>query len=327
MKRTTRLNEIATSLGVSASTVSRALRRPEMVREQTRLEIIKAAEMAGYEAPMPSPLRTRTGTIGLVVPDLENPFFTTLARAAMNEAREKGYSLVVADTNEDPFGESESLTLTCRHVDGLILASSRLPEEDLRRAEEVIPLLLINRELTGAPSLLIDNPPGMNQAVEHLAALGHRLIAYVEGPASSWSNLQRRETFSEATRTQGLESVFLGPYPPRFEGGVQAADVLVARTVTAVIAYNDVMAFGIMSRLSNRGIAVPRDVSVIGFDDVPAASLWSPSLTTISASTAAVGKAAASNLIRMLEGKALHRENRRRLSSQLVVRGSTAVRG
>jgi LacI family transcriptional regulator len=325
LKRPTRQNEIATSLGVSASTVSRAFRRPELVREETRHEIIKAATMAGYQTPMALPARPRTGCIGMLVPDLENPFFTMLVRAAMNEARRHSYSLIIADSNEEPLGESEIAALTGQRVDGLLLASSRLPDDDLRRIAQSMPLLLVNRELAGVPSLLIDNDPGMSQAVEHLAALGHRAIAYVEGPPTSWSNRQRRQTFETITEANGIHGVLLGPYAPRFDGGVQAADVAVARAVSAVIAYNDVMAFGIMSRLSSRAIAVPGTMSVIGFDDVPAASLWSPSLTTISASTTSIGKAAVANLIRLLEGKAVHPESHRRLPSHLVVRGSTAV--
>jgi DNA-binding LacI/PurR family transcriptional regulator len=188
-------------------------------------------------------------------------------------------------------------------------------------------LVLINRELAGVPSVLIDHRSGMSQAVEHLAALGHRVIAYVEGPSSSWSNRQRLEAFGTATGELSLEGVVLGPYSPRFEGGVQAADVAMSRSVTAIIAYNDLMAFGIMSRLHNRGIAIPGAMSVIGFDDVPAASIWSPSLTTVSASTASIGKTAAQYLIRLLDGKRAQATFVRRVLSHLVIRASTGMRG
>jgi len=166
----------------------------------------------------------------------------------------------------------------------------------------------------------------MGQAVEHLAALGHQSVAYVEGPPTSWSNRQRRQSFEAVTRANGIEGLLLGPYPPRFDGGVQAADVAVARGVSAIIAYNDVMAFGIMSRLSGRGIAVPGEMSVLGFDDVPSASIWSPPLTTVSASTTSIGKSAVSNLVRLIDGKAVYPEDHLRLPSHLVVRGSTATR-
>jgi DNA-binding LacI/PurR family transcriptional regulator len=326
MKSPTRLSEIAMRLGVSASTVSRALSRPELVREETRIEIVKAAKLAGYEAPdRPPSARLRTGCIGLLVPDIENPFFTTIVRAAMHEARRQGYSLIVADSNEEPLRESEILALTGQRVEGLVLASSRLLDDDLRKVEGAVPLVLINRELQGVTSLLVDDQTGVSQAVEHLAALGHRSIAYAGGPESSWSNRQRQKIFGAVTQASGVEGVTIGPYPPRFDGGVQASDVALARAVTAIIAYNDLMAFGILSRLSSRGVAVPEAMSVIGFDDIPAASNWSPSLTTITASTAFIGEAAVASLIRNLRGKRAHPESNRRLASHLVIRASTAT--
>jgi LacI family transcriptional regulator len=180
-------------------------------------------------------------------------------------------------------------------------------------------------KLPGLPSVLIDHASGMRQAVEHLAALGHAAIAYVGGPSWSWSNRQRLESFSTAIDELGVQGVTIGPYAPRFEGGVQAADIAMARGVTAVIAYNDLMAFGVISRLSSRGIGVPATISVIGFDDVPAAAIWPPALTTVTASIPGVGKAGAQCLIRILEGRAssslVHR-----VQSHLVVRASTATR-
>lgn len=326
-KRSARLNEIANSLGVSASTVSRALKRPELVRAETREEILAAAREAGYPAarqPMVS-LR-RTGSIGLIVPDLENPFFAVLAKAAMNEARRHDYSLVVADTNEEPLGEAEIIALARRHVDGLIIASSRLDDGEFGAMSGSFPLVSVNRKLPGVPSILIDNRSGIAQAVEHLAALGHRVIAYVEGPRSSWSNRQRRETFIELTQGQAIESKVLGPYSPRFEGGVQAADVALAQDVTAIIAYNDLMAFGVLSRLATRGIPVPAAMSVIGFDDVPAAAMWSPTLTTVASATASIGKTAVRDLLRIASGKSPAANVDRQLVSHLVVRGSTGPR-
>jgi DNA-binding LacI/PurR family transcriptional regulator len=327
VKRSVPLAEIASSLGLSASTVSRALRRPDLVRDETRAAIVTAAEKAGYAPSHLANAAPRRGSVGLVVPDLENPFFTVLAKAVMNEVRRHETSLIVADTNEEPLGEGEIIAATLRHADGLIIASSRLAEAEIAELRDGSPLVLINRELPGIPSVLIDHRSGMNQAVEHLAALGHRTIAYVEGPSVSWSNRQRLETFVMATDERSMDRVILGPYSPRFEGGVQAADVAVARAVTAIIAYNDLMAFGIMSRLQSRGIMVPEAMSVIGFDDVPAASIWAPSLTTVTASTASIGKTAAQYLMRLLDGKRAQATFVRRVSSHLVVRSSTGMRG
>jgi DNA-binding LacI/PurR family transcriptional regulator len=170
----------------------------------------------------------------------------------------------------------------------------------------------------------IDDHSGVRQAVEHLAALGHRSLAYASGPASSWSNRQRRAAFEQATNEAGLDSVVLGPYAPRFDGGVQAADVVLARGATAVLAYNDVMACGVISRLQARAVEVPRDVSVVGFDDIPTAAIWSPPLTSISASTRAVAKAAVQAVLRLPLENGVNGKSRT-LPSHLVVRGSAGV--
>ncbi len=185
---------------------------------------------------------------------------------------------------------------------------------------------MVNPENEGVPSILVDNSSGIHQAVEHLVALGHKAIADVEGPSTSWSNSRRREPFLEASREAGIDGMLLGPYSPRFEGGVQATDVAVARGVTAIIAYNDVMAFGILSRLAGRGVAVPAGMSVVGFDDVPAASIWSPSLTTVASSTASIGKTAVRDVLRRAGVKPLAPPTKRHLTSNLVIRNSTGPR-
>jgi DNA-binding LacI/PurR family transcriptional regulator len=326
MKRRGRLTEIATSLGVSPSTVSRAFRRPDLVRDETRAAIVSAAEKAGYAPPASQTPSTKLANVALIVPDLENPFFTVLAKSVMNEVGRQDISLIVADTNEDPLAEGEIIVGAMRRAQGLIIASSRLAEAEIATFRDKASIVLINREVEGFPSVSIDHSSGMRQAVEHLAALGHTAIAYVEGPSWSWSNRQRLESFSASVEELGVQGVTLGPYPPRFEGGVQAADIAMARGVTAVVAYNDLMAFGVISRLSNRGIGVPRDISVIGFDDVPAAAIWPPALTTVTASIQGIGKAGAQCLIRILEGRVTSFFVRR-VQSHLVVRASTAARG
>ena len=325
MKRAKRLTEIATSLGVSASTVSRAFRRPELVREETRVAIVNAAQKAGYAPPPISAAPVQVETLALVVPDLENPFFTVLTKSVMNEVGRQNVSLIVADTNEDPLAEAEIIAAAERRAQGLIVASSRLTEAEIAALRLKTPTVLINREIEGFPSVTIDHTSGARQAVEHLAALGHSAIAYAEGPPWSWSNRQRLESFLATIDDLGLGGVTIGPYPPRFEGGVQAADIAMARGVTAILVYNDLMAFGVISRLRDRGVAIPDAMSVVGFDDVPASATWAPALTTVTASTAGIGKTAAQFLMRFLDGRG-NSSFVHRVESHLVVRASTAAR-
>jgi DNA-binding LacI/PurR family transcriptional regulator len=325
MKRTRKLSEIAAACGVSTATVSRALKRPELVREETRTAVMLAAEKAGYGKSGLTSDRIALGTIGLVVPDIENPFFSLLAKAVLQELRPSGTSLIVADTNEEPLGEGEMVSNLLARVAGVIIASSRLAEDEMRELVTSKPVVLINRELNGVPSVVTDYSTGSRQAVEHLAALGHRKIAYVEGPVTSWSNGQRRSGFQNEMTELGIEPLIFGPYAPRFEGGVAAADIALARGVTGVIAYNDLMAFGIMSRLTSRGLNVPDRMSVIGFDDIPAASIWSPPLSSVRVSTAATGRLATQSLLRIIAGKGSSPVSNQRLISQLVVRASTGM--
>jgi DNA-binding LacI/PurR family transcriptional regulator len=323
MKRPTPLSEIAAQVGCSTATVSRALKRPHLVREETRAAIVSAARKAGYLV-ADDPAAPRPAVIGMVVPDIENPFFAVLVKATLQELRRRGLSVILGDSNEEPTDESEIIATMRPRVDGIVVASSRLPDDELREALGDKPAVLLNRDVANLASVVVDYGTGCRQAVEHLAALGHRRIAYVEGPLHSSSNTGRRRSFEETMAGLGLEPLVFGPYVPKFDGGVQAADIAVARSVTALLAYNDLMAFGIMSRLASRGVPVPAGMSVVGFDDVPEASIWLPALSSVNVSIEASGRLAALALLRTIAGEPPRVPNRR-LASQLVVRGSTAT--
>jgi DNA-binding LacI/PurR family transcriptional regulator len=167
----------------------------------------------------------------------------------------------------------------------------------------------------------------MKQAVQHLVSLGHQRVGYVSGPRSSWSNGQRRRGLSSAVRDLGVDVVELGPLPPTFDAGYQAADLARAAGVTAVIAFNDLMALGIINRLTDRSVAVPAEMSVVSFDDVPIAAMCTPPLTTVAMPTEEAGRAAVDLLLELLGspgGAATDSRAQRRLPTHLIVRGSTA---
>ena len=244
MKRPIPLSEIAALVGCSTATVSRALKRPDLVREETRAAIVSAARKVGYLDAGAEDGRLAPPVVGLVVPDIENPFFAGLTKAVLQEFRLRRVSVIIGHTNEEPLEEGEIIATMLPRVDGILLASSRLSDEEIRGAVSEKPVVLLNRELAGLPSVLIDYATGSRQAVEHLAALGHERIAYVEGPQYSRSNAQRRQGFEDAMADLQLDPQVFGPYAPKFDGGVQAADIAVSRGVTAILAYNDLMAFG-----------------------------------------------------------------------------------
>ncbi|GEK20342.1 LacI family transcriptional regulator [Cellulomonas xylanilytica] len=299
------LRDVARAAGVSPATASRALSAPDLVAPARREHVQQVARELGYRPNRAARelITGRTGNLCLVVPDLENPFFAAVAKGVQARARALGFALLVADAEEDPRLESELVGHLGAQVDGVILCSPRMTDAELDRLgrdvlDDDVPLLLVNRLHGGLPSVVIDNTDGIRQAVTHLYALGHRRIGYAGGPVGSWSDAQRRRGLEHASHgLRSIDVVDLGHFPPLFGGGVAAGDLVAASGVTAVLAHNDLLALGILSRLRARGVRVPEDVSVVGYDDIPAATLVSPTLTTVTVPLARLGRAAVDLLI------------------------------
>lgn len=321
------VRDVAAMAGVSISTVSRALSAPDLVNEVTRQRVVDAARELDYRPnPAARGLRVgRTNNLGLLIPDLENPFFASVTKGVQSRARAAGYAVFVADSDEDPAQEIELIANLATQVDGIILASPRAPSPDILEAVAGKTVVMLNREIGDIPSLTIDNADGILQAVTHLRALGHRTIAYASGPVHSWSGEERRRGMAAAAEEfPDLTVVELGHFRPYFSGGYPAADIAVASGATAVIAYNDVMALGIIDRLRQRGISVPGDMSVVGFDDVPVASLVSPALTTVQIPLAGMGRRGVDLLVERLEG-AVDVTTRSEVPVELIIRNSSSV--
>lgn len=324
------LRDVARAAGVSPATASRALAQPDRVSAERRERVVRAARRLGYAParPAPRPEPAATGPIGLVVPDVQNPFFAGIAKGVQERARGEGRSVLVADADEDPRLESEILARLADEVSGVVLCSARMPDRTLRTLT-TLPgapdVLLVNREADHLPTLLVDVADGARQAVRHLHALGHRRVAYAGGPAASWSDRERRRALERAAQDlPGLEVVPLGHHPPVFAGGVAAADLVAASRATAVVAYNDLVALGVLDRLRSRGVRVPEDVSVVGADDVPAATQVSPALTTVSVPLRLVGRTAVDLLLDPHHDDDAGRRAPHVVPVSLVVRGSTA---
>jgi LacI family transcriptional regulator len=206
-----------------------------------------------------------------------------------------------------------------KQVDGLLLCSPGLTDAQLTALADT-PVVLLDHRLPGIPSTMMDSADGVRQVIAHLAALGHTRIAYLDGPRTSWSARQRRQGLGS---DHHVDLVELGPFTPRYEVGLQAADLALAADVTAIMAYNDVMALGVLTRLRDRGVSVPGDVSVTGFDNLTYASLTSPALTTVRMPLASAGRTAVAMLMDWLDTtdtSAPHVV----LPTQLIVRGTTA---
>lgn len=321
------IRDVAKAAGVSISTVSRALAKPDQVAEPTRVHVQEAARALGYR---PSPaarglITGRTGNIGLVVPDLENPYFASICKGVQARARAAGYAVFIADSDEDATVEAEIVRSLAKQVDGVILCSARGGDDAVRAVAAEHPVVLVNRTVDGVPSIAFDNAGGVRSVLAHLLALGHRTIAYAAGPASSWSNTVRVEAMrAVAAASPELELIELGNFPPSFSGGLQAGDIAIASGATAVVAFNDLVAVGLIDRLRQRGVGVPEAMSVTGFDNVPVSTLVWPNLTTVDCPRVQMGRASVDLLLDAVlgrEGGAPAPE----LAAELIVRSSTGV--
>jgi DNA-binding LacI/PurR family transcriptional regulator len=320
--------DVARAAGVATSTVSRAFSTPGRVREETRLHVLRVAAELGYQAnPHARALLSgRTHTVAMVVSDITNPHFFELIRGAEKRAKAAEYTLVLVNAEEAPRIEYDQIQRLMPSVDGFLLAASRLPDENLAHLAMQRPVVLLNRELPGVASVVLDHVQGCRQIVDHLASFGHERLVYLAGPQNSWMARTRWAAIRDHAAERGLDAQRVGPFMPTAAQGGAAADAALATGATAVIAHNDLLAIGVVQRLAQRSLRVPGDVSVVGFDDIFAAELCSPALTTVSGEHSNVGWAAMELL---LESLAQRRPDappaRVTLPTQLVLRQSTSA--
>lgn len=322
--------DVAEAAGVAPSTVSRTFARPGRVSAETAAHVREVAERLGYRAnPMARALSTsRTQMLALMVSDVANPVFAAMIRGAQVEAADAGYVVLLEDARESGTVEREALERVLPVVDGVVLGGSRMSDATIRTLAKQVPLIVLNRDVAGVLSVVTDNPRGMRRAVEHLGELGHDSLVYVSGPEASWADGARVRAFREAGHELGLTTRATRHHRPTVAGGAAAAaELLEAGPLpTALVAYNDLMAIGLVRGLQDAGVVVPRDVSVVGFDDILVAQLVSPALTTVAAPLRAMGTTAVHNLLAVLRGAQPHAERASVLPARLVVRDSTAQR-
>lgn len=319
--------DVARTTGFATSTVSRAFSDPDRVAAATRRDILSAAEHLGYRpAARRRPVRGgRRQVLATVVPDVTNPFYFEVLRGAELAARDRDYALVLVNAAESPQLERDQVDRLAGSVDGLLLLASRLPDQLVVGLAARLPLVLVNRELDGVASVSMDQADGCRQVAAHLAALGHEQLVFLAGPPNSWTAGARRAGLARAAREAGLRFRSSAPHVPTARAGADAAaDVLGPPGTTAVVAHNDLLALGLMHRLVERGVQVPSDLSVVGFDDIFAASICRPQLTSVGGPHALLGRLAVESLLAAVGQRPdPGGPSARRLQPQLVVRGST----
>ncbi|MDZ8171172.1 LacI family DNA-binding transcriptional regulator [Microbacterium xanthum] len=316
--------DIADVAGVSPSTVSRALSTPGRISAKTEARIRQAADRLDFRAnPMARGLHTgRTQTLALLVADITNPVVFGVVRGAEHEAAKAGYTLIVAESQESGETEAEATARLMPSVDGIILASTRLHDGAIRATARRKPTVLINRAIAGVDSVLPDVDKGVGEVIAHLDGLGHRSIAYLAGPDISWVSARRWERLLEAAEAAGIAIVEIGPTAPTIEGGRGALRRVVAARPSAVVAFNDLIAIGLMQAAAQRGIDVPRDLSVVGFDNVFGSELMSPAVTTVASELELAGRRAVRVLLARLQEEPVA-DATELLKTTLIVREST----
>jgi DNA-binding LacI/PurR family transcriptional regulator len=327
------IKDIARAAQVSHSTVSRALRDSPLVNPETRALIRKIAEEKGYtvSAVARSLVTRRTHTLGVVVTSIADPFVGGVVGGIEELALGRHYSVILATCHADPEREQRAVqSFQERRVDGILVTSSRVGAQYLSMLQEMqVPIVLINNQHPGefGYHVSIDNPDGARAVTRHLLELGHRRIAYIGDRLGLHSDEERLAGYRETLEGAGIPFdpalVVYGESTP--ESGRDAMNELLGRTEppTAVFCYNDMSAYGAMRAVRERGLHVPDDVSVAGFDDLFLSSYTDPPLTTVRQPTHEMGRDAAAILLDLLAGGSPASIVK---PGTLIVRQSTAAR-
>ena len=324
------MREIARKLGVSISTVSRALSKPEMVRPELRDLILKTAKEMDYKPNRiaRAMVRGQSDLVGLLVPDITNPFFPAIVRGVEDEVLRHGLNLIVC--NSDGHVEKEKQYLHSLHdlaVVGVIVASASRHDAYVAQLATDVPVVVMDRKIAAplVTEVNVDNYNGSRAVVDHLADLGHQKLLYLAGPLLVSTAEERLHGFRDQCHARHLAYNIVRAGFGIDDGydAMQKAESTIG-DVTGVVCANDMCAFGALARLADIGVSVPSRLSVTGFDDISFARIFSPSLTTVRQPTYEMGRRAVRAIFDMRAGHTTHQPII--LSAELVVRGSTAPR-
>ena len=331
--RVSNIREVAAIAGVSTATVSRALQHPAKVREETRRKVLDAVAKVNFvpNAQAASFRRQSTQTVILLVSDIGNPFYLEIYKGVEEAASEAGYKVLMGDARDDMARVSNHIDMVRqKQADGLILMVGQLPPELAESPELLPPIVLASETMPGIelPTVKVDNKAASRNAVRHLVEAGHRQIAHIAGPMPGSLALERLEGYRQALADAGLPYrealVAGGDYS--IESGRLAVRGLLAGGLpfTALFASSDQMAIGAIGELRSHGLAVPIDVSVIGFDDIIFANAFEPPLTTVRQPRLQLGRQAMNLMVDRLGGRTT--KETIVLETELILRGSVMPR-
>jgi LacI family transcriptional regulator len=328
------IKEVAREAGVSTATVSHVINNTRYVSDAVRARVLKAIEQCRYypNAHARSLASGRSRIIGLVISDIVNPFFPELVKAIEAAAFERGYDVVLSNTNYDTERTSHYVQRFIeRKVAGVAVMTSEMDKklvDELAQREVPVVFLDVGEPGLHMNNLRVDYDEGIEQAILHLVALGHRRIAFIGGNTNLRSSRRRLEAFRKTMRQlfpDAPEMIFYGNF--KIEGGQRAASEILAtpraNLPTAVICANDLTAIGAISEFEAAGLSVPRDISIVGFDNIAFAALTKPALTTVNLPLNELGRRAIEVLIRSVED-AEQQGIEIRIPTNLIIRQSTA---
>ncbi len=327
------LLDVARHAGVSPATVSRVLNNTAPVRASVRARVLDSLTALGYKPPARSPAPTFPSAVALLIADILNPFFADIARGVQDEASVDGFLPLLLDTGEDVQREQQLLRMLAEQpVSGIIISGSRLAPQDLDSLlnRHSTPMVVLNRRIAhpNVSCILVDFEKAVYLAARHLLNLNHTRIAYLSGPKSEQSQTRRRGVelaLMEAGLSLRPELCPTGF--PNVDGGFESMSALLALPrddrPTAVIAYNDMMALGVLHAIRAHNLRVPEDISVVGIDDIAMAAHANPPLTTVAQPKYRMGRLAMQMLRRMIQGHQPPEEGYTLMESPLVVRETT----
>ncbi|MFC5406543.1 LacI family DNA-binding transcriptional regulator [Cohnella soli] len=300
--------DVAERAKVSKATVSRVLNNNPQVKDEIRERVLRVIEELGYR---PSAIArnlatNRSNVIGLILPDITNPYFPVIARGIEDAAHQLGYALFISNTDNDPKLEQEYIQkMVEQQVSGIVLISSTLDEETVHELTSLqMPIVLCDRLIVGKPfdAVLIDDYKAAYEAVSYFIGQGHQRIAHLAGPRNIQSAENRKTGYLDAMRSANLEPfVSVGTFS--YESGMhQMGAVIDEYRPTALFASNDLLALGAMQEIHRRGLTIPGDIAVIGCDDIPFSKMSRPMLSTISIPVYQIGVTAVQLLEDQMKG-------------------------
>lgn len=325
-----KMSDVAKLAGVSPATVSRVLRQPDLVNQQTRERVLGVIEELNYQPHMiASQFRTReTKTILVVVPDITNPFFSQVLRGIEHTAVDNGYKVILGDSENNIDREREFIDLLFqKQADGMLLLTARMDQLKLEQIANQFPMVLACEytESLDVPTVSIDNISSARKLTEHLIKLGHTKIAHITGPMDVILSRDRLRGFQQAMMSHDLpiESSFIQESQYGLKSGYNQMIKLLSleQLPSAVFVFNDEMAIGAIKAVKDSGMKVPEDIAVVGFDNLELSSIVEPTITTIDQPKYEIGKKAMNLLLKLINGEVLQ-QRKFVLKDELIIRES-----